>query len=481
MLTDLENIMPCDTHAVYCADDGRVGPAPSLIRDSSARPEPLAITSYLKFGAVVPPLSPWTGVRRRLPGCTYGAESTMESNLVKKNIYACARGIDAQADEIVSLIDYNLIKCLNGVDDPVLLFSGGVDSGLIASRLMAIGKNETLLLNFSFGQDDPESALAEAMAGELGLRFERVFERGRPCEVLDRPGEVYPQLFADHGTVPAANLAHAVVQRLDNKRSVILDGTGADGAFGMFRKIEHWRHMTALPIWLRRFGGAIYSTGLWRSRHRLEKLLRVMRRSLLGSIPAAVIAQNTLEDVLYEARNMEAVVALLETAVDGWAGPSVARRSVAADMMLTCAGVFAQKAQPILERAGHTVVFPFMDTAFVELALNTIDVWSMRTPKHALKVALSRSVPRNLVYRPKSGFVEREPTVFYSGEFKEMLRDSIGKDAPLAPWIKGPAARRLLDELNRGKLFSAQVYNFIWALVFGDRWYKTAPLIHFSA
>lgn len=79
--------------------------------------------------------------------------------------------------------------------NPVLLFSGGVDFGIIASRLVLLGFTNTLLIKYSFVEDDKESILAEKIAKLLGLRFERVFAKKRLCACLDNPGILYTQTF----------------------------------------------------------------------------------------------------------------------------------------------------------------------------------------------------------------------------------------------------------------------------------------------
>ena len=111
---------------------------------------------------------------------------------------------------------------------------------MIATKTGALGYRNTLLLNYSFGPDDGESALAEAMAKKLGLKFERCGREKLGCESLEAPGAVYHLPFGDKSTVPTYALAQAAVERLRGEQCVIFDGTGADGGFGMTRKVNQW-------------------------------------------------------------------------------------------------------------------------------------------------------------------------------------------------------------------------------------------------
>jgi len=84
--------------------------------------------------------------------------------------------------------------------NPVLLFSGGVDSGLLAARVAALGWRDALLVNYSFGDADPESHMAEAMAKHLGLRFRR--DHG----LLPEIHEVCPSIIHVPFVAPPADL-----------------------------------------------------------------------------------------------------------------------------------------------------------------------------------------------------------------------------------------------------------------------------------
>src|SRR5690606_13157759 len=147
-----------------------------------------AIFSVLQFGAIVPPLSIAQGVRRVVPG----------ANAVLP-IVTYPDEPDEQANAIEAIVD----ETLRDIEFPIILFSGGIDSGLIAARAKALAKHNAILVNFSFGSEDPESHLAEAMARHLGLKFERITSDESPTFCLETPGAIYPNPFADTSTVPS--------------------------------------------------------------------------------------------------------------------------------------------------------------------------------------------------------------------------------------------------------------------------------------
>ena len=263
-------VPPCDTVGFFHDFAGQMASNPTSLADPAYLIDDQAVFSILQFGAIIPPLSPWRGVARLMPGYKYLGRELVNPVTLSQEEYLSKLDAEQQADEIEILLDRVLRKQIGSQEDPVLLFSGGVDSGLIASRLASLGHRETLLLNFSFSDDDEESKLAEAMARRLGLRYERVSAERSQCSCLERPGEIYPQPFADHSTVPTSELAHATVRRLLGRNRLILDGTGADGAFGMASKIARWERVTRQHMAIRKTASMLYKELLWQRESRFE-------------------------------------------------------------------------------------------------------------------------------------------------------------------------------------------------------------------
>ncbi|MGK9235816.1 hypothetical protein KXS07_29150 [Inquilinus limosus] len=169
---------------VRTSDDLRALYAPGDELDETA------VYSYLQFGAVVPPLSPWKAIRRFIPGTTTtvsisGALTIREQSALKPSPRVSpSPKIDQQVSTVISALDRVLLETCAG--RPVtILFSGGVDSGLLAARASAVGLKDVTLVNYSFGPNDPESMLAEQMARHLGLRFVRVEEAPDGSDVAD--------------------------------------------------------------------------------------------------------------------------------------------------------------------------------------------------------------------------------------------------------------------------------------------------------
>ena len=467
-------ILPCDTRGRFIDDSGRIASIPNHLADSNSKINDEAVFSVLQFGAIIPPLSPWEGVRRFMPGYKYDGDKPVCPIELRQQTDISTFGSEKQADEVERLLDSILQKQIGEQEDPVLLFSGGVDSGIIASRLAALGYRDSLLINYSFGDDDPESKLAEAMANQLGLKYERVSANSQTCRCLIEPGRIYPQPFGDHSSAPTSDFAHAVVSRLPDQGRLILDGTGADGAFGLTNKIRLWKRVNRVPAIARKAASFTYGDMLWHRKGRIEYLARILRRSIEMPLLSAILAQNPLAGIFYSNRSRSSVDRHLEKWIGGWAGESPLRRIVAADLALTCANTFAQKSQPILETAGHCVVYPFLEFEAVTTALASIPYWHMDEPKAPLKKSLARHVPRDMVYRRKSGFIDPIAEIFVGAEFIDYLRSAAEPTSPIVHLLEKKPLLKSCQLLAHRKKLPTQTLNLLWAIVFTDRWYRTA-------
>jgi asparagine synthase (glutamine-hydrolysing) len=475
-MTEVDYIPVCDPDGYYLRTKcHQQSEAASFQVTTDLIPDKDAIFSLLQFGAVVPPLSPWEGVARLLPG--YRCEDDGHKQPLQ---FATCADIAHLTEPLTGLLakklDKILVRALEGDKLPVVLFSGGVDSGLIAARLAHLGYRNTLLLNYSFSPDDSESVMAEEMARKLGLRFERYGCERLGCESLRAPGKTYPIPFGDSSTVPTYALAKKATERLSGLPCVIFDGNGADdGGFGMTHKINQWLRLAKVPRPALKVASWAYErSGIWSQVNALENKLKLLRRLHDMPLLSAILAQNPLAGILYAKDGRERVDALLDEWAAGLAGDSLLRKVIVANMALTSANIYAQKAHPIYRKAGLHVVYPFMEHEMVDFSLTIALSQDSPEKKALLKALLAQQVPREMVYRPKSGFVDTGAQVFYDAEFQEMLWAATEEKSVLSGILFKEPLRKIIERLRRRDRLPHQLLNCIWAVAFTDRWYRTA-------
>jgi asparagine synthase (glutamine-hydrolysing) len=238
-----------DDDSIHVTDDLRqlVGPADTI--------DERAIYSLLQFGAAIPPLSPWKSISRAVPGrsTTFWNQPVRveEAEFPPEQVWDQERrplNLEQQISIVLDTLDQSLLA-VRQTHRLIILFSGGVDSGLLAARAAALGLKDTLLVNYCFGSDDAESVLAEQIAKHLGLSFQRIQDVGSGMDVEDvlrNAGSDYRTPFCDHSAVPTGMLVRSVIRTFGPEFSVF-DGTGADGAFGLFGRSRQWQKLHSIP------------------------------------------------------------------------------------------------------------------------------------------------------------------------------------------------------------------------------------------
>src|SRR5581483_11656248 len=194
-------------------------------------------------------------------------------------------------------------------------------------------------------------------------------------------------------TLPASALCRSVIERFD-RPAVVLDGTGADGAFGIAEKARMWRLLARIPRVLGAAAASIYErTGAYRRKGATEAPLRILRRRAQLPYPLDAISQNPLFGIAYRvSRQTKAAVDRLALDwLDRLCGPDPLERLAACDLALVCSSIFAQKSKSLFCGSRHEIRYPYLDSAMVRLGLESLH-WphTNRPPKWLLKAALAR-------------------------------------------------------------------------------------------
>lgn len=433
-----------------------------------------AASALFAFGVIPAPLTLFRAVRRVPNGHSALLRADAAAPVWTPAVPAPEpAGGEPPVARLTAALDRSLAR---GADPAVLLFSGGVDSGLLAARLARQGRRVTLL-NYAFGERDPEAALARDMAGSLGLPYHRVLHDPRAADgVLERASRDYTFPFGDLSVVPTHALARAA---LAAHPRTVFDGTGADGAFGVGLDHARYRRWGALPRPLRAAAGAAYAGWrLWRADSPAERLCGFLRQTCGMPLLEAALAQNALDGIAFDAPQ-EGMPHAARAAVAGWiAGVPAAEALSRLDLTWVCAGRMAPKSFDPLRAAGAGPRYPFLENPLVSLAGSL--AWAEKglggTAKGLLKAALALDVPAHWVYRAKSGFTPPYAALFTSpGVRARLFERALRPDNPLLAATRADGLDELARRVRAGRALAAGAFDFLWALLFATAWLDGLP------
>jgi asparagine synthase (glutamine-hydrolysing) len=451
-------------------------------RLTAAHVDDRALYALAQFGAVP---APWTLFREvsrvpnghllRLPGGTFTP------------IYGLA---DAAQDAGPALgdpaaqVERALQTQLRDVASPAtLFFSGGVDSGLLAAQWRRLGGDRSAkAINYGFGPDDGESRLAQTMAAHLGFEVRRInHDPGAVTDVIARVGRDYSFPFGDISVVPTNLLVHAAANMMP-LGSTVLEGTGADGAFGFGATYPFWRSIYAAPTFVRRGVRALYRAAqLWRRDNRPVYALRFVAKSAGLALPQAVIAQHSLDGMaLHSTPEMRRDLAdTVRTTMEALAAGRPPADAIALlDLIWVCGGRMAPKSFDPLRCRGLMPRYPYLEPTMlaVSASLAPAEKWPGGERKAPLKALLARDVPADWVYRTKHGFTPPEGEILSTPASQDLLHSVVlAPGGPLAGLCDLAVIRRFATLAREERPLGSGVHDLLWVLLFTAAWLEQVP------
>jgi asparagine synthetase B (glutamine-hydrolysing) len=449
---------------------------------TNARLDAHAVYLLFQYGAVPPGVALFSEVRRAPNG--HMLVAGLADNSVRCTQLTDPSGPQPFAgtpEDAERVLTDQLDKILDPLPrGAVLYFSGGVDSGLLAARIAQLGRQDVQLVSFAFDGDDMEYQIAARMASHLRLRCERVScDPGQAVGVLERARQDYSFPFGDISTIPTNLLVQASLSQAASAATVV-EGTGADGSFGLGALFRKWRLVYAAPQSVRRLIAGLYDLlSLWRTDSRIERLSRFVRKSAVLPLTHAVLAQNALHGIAYDApRDALGELSLIGTRYLDDFGRNLPPqdRLTLFDLLWVCAGRMAPKTFDPLRTRGIRPIYPFLEPSV--LALSSRLSWDVKcplgVPKGLLKRALSRHVPAGWVYRRKIGFTRRSlaRAVFQSAPVQEFLHDVVlSPHNLLRVFFRRDVVQQMIKRARHDSL-SVGAYTFLWTVAFASSWLR---------
>jgi asparagine synthase (glutamine-hydrolysing) len=440
------------------------------VRDWRPEVDRNALTGYLRFGYISGPQTIYGDARRLPPGTILTVPSHAPPSLAEYwSLAEIARQgqehrLSESEDEAVEALDALLRDAVGRrmiADVPLGAFlSGGIDSSTVVALMRARSNGPIRTFSIGFNETGYDEAKnAAAVARHLGTEHTELYLSPRDAlQVIPHLPEMFDEPFADSSQVPT----HLVSKMTRQHVTVALSGDGGDELFGgytrYFRGERLWRAIDATPQPLRSLAA------------RSVRMLSPMAWSTVGkAIPeprrpvqfgekmhklAGVLAGDPEASAFY--RQVISLWVNPESLVAGGVEPASVHDDESVRRLVPD---FAERMQYLdtltylpddiltkVDRASMAVALearvPLLDHRVVAFS------WSLPpalkagdgTGKRLLRRVLDRYVPRQLVERPKMGFV-----MPIGGWLRHELRD----------WAENLLdERRLADDglLNPGRI-----------------------------
>ena len=445
-----------------------------MLRWAGLRLDDLAAYAFLQWGFEPSPLTISQTVRRVSPGCRLvlrPASGVSEERLFDPGELRYADRDTSDADE---LMREALDAVLSRVPLPALMhFSGGVDSGLMAARLAAMGRTDVRLQNFSHGARDSFRDVAPAMAAHLRFPFERVeWDPSQIMPALNDLAREYTSPFADAATIPTIMLVRAM--RETGPLRSYLEGTAAASLLEWGLHYPLRRIIYGIPRPLRQAGAALYRAGLWRYEKPWVRPFAALQTSV--QMPLFHTMQTTMGGYAYRVppelqRRLFEVLAEGLTAVSLGLDPR--DRFSLQSLVRFGAHFSAMRGFDPMRRRGLLPVFPFMEPPVVRAGFSL--TWEQKYEGKVLKVPLkrllARSVPAEWVYWPKGAFVLPFQAVFTHPDMRAFWADvALSPRNPLLGYCREERVRNVLRCAQAGEYLHSGARKFLWGFTFISAW-----------
>lgn len=356
---------------------------------------------------------------------------------------------------------------------------------MLAVRASALGYKDLTLMHSSRGGDDAETVVARNMAKRLGMPF-RSFEYSpqKSVSLLENIFDAYT-LFADFSIMPTWQLAVDASLAMPDALFA-MDGVGADSLFATNARSKQWKILYQCPKFLRQCVSKIFdSYGLWHKASKYENIYRAVKRSSVWPSKIRPYTLHALALVGFDVT--KECIDTLEDDLQNWYLRISDGKIRHAENLLSALSIMSSKAvqkhYTPMDQLEINLVSPFLENDIAEFGINQIISWPQEevNNKSILKRIMARSLPEDLVYRPKSGLSVDPIHLFCQPQLlvalKNVLEDSSG---PLFNILHLNNNSKIYEKIQKKQRLPWYTYEYVWQLIFIHHWMIKNEVICFA-
>lgn len=445
-----------------------------------------AIDSYFSFLCVPAPQTAFKQIRKLEPGhwlrWKNGEIETRRYWLPDFNKKIKISEEDAIEETTRILRESTKMRLISEVPLGAFL-SGGVDSSAIVA-LMAQESAEPVK-TFSIGfeeQDFSELRYARIVAKHVGAEYNEFIVRPNAIEILPTLVEHYGEPYADSSAIPT----YYVSKETRKHVTVALNGDGGDESFGGYERYAAMKLAETYQKFPRSMRKAFFEIPInWlpsseARRTRIRDLQRfVMAANLprneryyywMSNIKERFKTELYADSFRHEIRDNDAF-RFLEQWYKKANGTGLLDSTLLTDQMTYLPNDLLVKVDIASMANSLEARSPLLDHKLIEFAASLPEDLKMRgfKPKYILKKVAERLVPKEVIYRQKTGFgVPIGP--WFRNEMKDFVRGTLLSEKAMNRGITDPkVVRRYIDHHNDGTLDHTHQ---IWSLLMLELWFQ---------
>jgi asparagine synthase (glutamine-hydrolysing) len=455
----------------------------SLLVHPALRREPdlAAIDDYLAFGYVPDHACMVRGVKKLPAGhfmlLRQGKPMPQPVEYWDIDFSNRVKGSQAELEEELVRLMRQAVASRMVADVPLGAFlSGGVDSSSVVALMAELSKQpvKTCSIGFDVGELD-ETEYAQRIAERYATDHRSRQVGSNDFELIDTLAFHFDEPFADASALPT----YRVCQLARENVTVALSGDGADEAMAGYRRHvfhhgeERIRNVIPQSIRGPLFGGvgAIYPKADWGPRPMRAKttLLSLARSGPEGYAEAVGVTGPDMRHTLYsrrargivgDYRSEDHMHRLMRTAP----ARSGLDQAQYADIKMWLPGDILTKLDRTSMAVGLEAREPLLDHRLMEFAASLPENMRVRRGqgKFLMKQAMERYLPKDILYRPKMGFVT-PISDWFRGPLAGSAR-GIATSHTLAglEWFDGAAMAKVADDHISGRSDNGRL---LWQLI----------------
>jgi asparagine synthase (glutamine-hydrolysing) len=453
-----------------------------------------ALINYLYFLWSPGSQTPFENVKKLLPGHYLHINTSTPSVFSINKYYEIPfNGIYSKSTEkeLIEELDQRLFKAVERQllsDVPVGFFlSGGLDSSLIVAMAKKIRPNEKLRC-YTIDANNGETfegfandlQYAHLVAKHLDLDLKVV--KAQPDIVQDFDKMIY-HLDEPQADAAPLNVLNICTQARKDGYVVLLGGTAGDDLFSGYRRHQAVAYEPYIQMLPKAFVNFLKKTAALAgvrnpTSRRIQKILQSMDKNPTERLadffcwtPYEIAKNLFTDDIKKSIGNYNPTNILLEALKNIPDEKNALNQLLFWDLKYFLTDHNLNYTDKLSMAVGVEVRVPFLDLELLEFSTTLPLNLKMKgtTTKYLLKKVAERYLPKEVIYRPKTGFAA-PVRQWITNDLKNTINQALSKDALKEQNIFNPSTvKQLIEDNDSGKIDSSYT---IWSILSIESWLK---------